>query len=192
MTDASIVEKATGGNTGPPELYGVLAEFDGVDELVEAARRVNEAGYRRTDAFAPFPVHGLAESLGFSRTAIPWVVLVGGVIGLICGFALQYWVAVVHYPLNVGGRPLNSWPMFMPITFEMTILVAALFAVLGMLALNGLPTPHHPLFGVKQFDRASRDGFFLCIEAKDPKFDLAAVRQLLESLKASEVIDVPK
>lgn len=183
---------ATNNDSQAVALYGVLASFADADALTTAAREATAAGYRRTDAFAPFPVHGLAEAVGMRRTALPWIVLGGGVFGMLAGFALQYWVAVVHYPINVGGRPLNSWPSFVPVTFEMTILGASLSAVLGMLALNGLPTPHHPLFAVPQFDRASRDGFFLCIEASDPQFDHAHVRELLARLGAEEVIDVPK
>ncbi len=173
------------------KLYGILAEFKDAESLLKAVHRITEAGYRQTDAFAPFPVEGLGEALGMTRTGVSRIVLAGGVIGLMCGFGLQYWVAVAHYPLNVGGRPLNSWPSFMPITFETTILVGALSAVLGMLALNRLPMPHHPLFDVRQFDRASRDAFFVCIEASDPQFDRVATRQILHDLEAIEVIDVP-
>jgi hypothetical protein len=173
-------------------LYGMLAEFPSAERLVEAARRTREAGYRRTDAYAPFPVHGLAEGLGMRRTAMPQVVFTGAVIGGTLGYLLQYWVAVIAYPLNVGGRPLHSWPAFMPITFECTVLGAALACVLGMLALNGLPTPHHPLFAVPQFERASRDSFFLFIRATDPRFEPHAVRRFLEGLEPQEVIDVPE
>jgi hypothetical protein len=174
------------------KLYGMLAEFPSADRLVEAARCAREAGYRKTDAYAPFPVHGLAESLGMTRTAMPQVVLAGAVVGGVLGYLLQYWVAVIEYPLNVGGRPLHSWPAFMPITFECTVLGAALACVLGMLALNGLPTPHHPLFAIPQFERASRDAFFLFIRATDSRFEPIAVRRFLEGLEPQEVIDVPE
>lgn len=173
-------------------LYGMLAEFDDVDRLVEAAGRTREAGYRKTDAYAPFPVHGLAEALGMKRTAMPLVILLGGILGGLAGYSLQYWVSVIENPWNVGGRPLHSWPAFIPVTFETTVLGASLAGVLGMLALNGLPTPHHPLFAVPQFERASRDGFFLFIRATDPKFDPVAVRQFLQDLHPREVIDVPQ
>ena len=173
-----------------PRLYGILAEFADAQSLVEAAEAVYREGYRRLDAYSPFPVHGLAEAIGFRRTAMPLIVLCGGIVGCIGGFALQYWVSVHAYPLNIGGRPLNSWPAFIPVTFECTVLAAALAGVLGMLALNGLPRPHHPLFAIPQFDRASRDGFFLCIHFGDPKFDPPAIREFLTRLGAKEVIDV--
>ncbi|MEX1097782.1 MAG: DUF3341 domain-containing protein [Planctomycetales bacterium] len=172
-------------------LYGLLAEFRDTETLVRAAARTREAGYRRFNAYTPFPVHGLAEAVGFRRTGLPLVVLGGGIFGCLGGFALQYWVSVIAYPVNVGGRPLNSWVSFIPVTFETTVLCAALAAVLGMLALNGLPRPHHPLFGVPAFDRVTRDKFFLCIEAADERFDADETRRFLTGLEASEVIDVP-
>jgi hypothetical protein len=165
-----------------PELYGLLAEFETPDQLSAAAAAARDAGYRRMEAYTPFPVHGMTEALGFRPSRLASLVLAGGVVGALAGFALQYWVSVVAYPHNVGGRPLNSWPSFIPVTFEMTILLASLTAVLGMLALNGLPRPHHPLFGTKSFQHASRDRFFLCIEAADPRFDRDGTRRFLESL----------
>lgn len=174
------------------ELYGVLAEFPDAESLVHAAEAMSAQGYRRMDAYTPFAVHGLAEALGFRRTRMPLVVLIGGLIGLIGGYYLQWWVSVVAYPLNIGGRPLNSWPTFIPVTFELTILSAALFAVLGMLALNGLPRPHHPLFAIPAFDHASTDGFFLCIEARDPQFDRDRTTQALHALQPKGVWHVPQ
>jgi Alternative complex III, ActD subunit len=152
---------------------------------------VRTEGYRDAEAYAPFPVEGLAEALGFRRTRMPLVVLIGGIVGGLSGFALQYYCTVVAYPLNIGGRPLVSWPSWVPVIFEMTVLFAALSAVLGMLALNGLPRPHHPLFAIPSFDRASQDRFFLVILAKDPKFHPHSTRRFLEGLGAREVIDVP-
>lgn len=174
-----------------PSLYGLLAEFDDPDKLVAAARRVREAGYRRVDAYSPYPVEELADALGFQETWIPLIVLIGGVAGAVGGYLLQYYASVVDYPLNVGGRPLHSWPAFVPVTFETAILGAALAAVLGMLALNGLPRPHHPVFNVPRFARATQDAFFLIVEASDPKFDYEATRNFLLSLSPRRVSDVP-
>ena len=172
-------------------LHGLLAEFDEPDQLVAATRRSVAEGYRQLEALSPLPVSGLAEALRFRKTWIPLIVLLGGILGGAAAFWMQWWISVVAYPLNVGGRPLNSWPAFIPVTFELTILVAALAGVLGMLALNGLPRPHHPLFGVDRFARASRDKFFLYIEARDPRFDRQHTRAFLESLGPREVFDVP-
>ena len=144
------------------------------------------------DAYTPFPVEGLSEAIGFHKTRVPLIVLVGGIIGCVGGFLLQYWVAVIDYPLNVGGRPLNSWPSFIPVTFELTILFAALSAFLGVLALNGLPMPYHPVFNVEQFQLASRNRFFLCIEAADPRFDRDATRRFLEAMGPQGVYDVER
>ncbi|MBA3533657.1 MAG: DUF3341 domain-containing protein, partial [Ardenticatenales bacterium] len=133
----------------PGSIYGLMAEFDDAQLLADATRAAREKGYHKIEAYTPFPVHEVTEALGFHKTAVPWVVLTGGVIGLILGFALQYWTQVIDYPLNVGGRPFNSWPLFVPVTFEVTILFAALSAVFGMLAMNGLPMPYHPVFNVE-------------------------------------------
>lgn len=172
-------------------IYGLLAEFNSPQELVAAAERAHAAGYRQMDAFSPFPVEALDHAIGFRHTRLPLVVLIGGLLGCASGYGLQYWVSVIAYPINVGGKPYQSWPNFIPITFETTILGAALFAVLGMLALNGLPMPYHPLFNVPSFALASRDKFFLCIEAKDSKFDLVGTYQFLEELHAVNISEVP-
>ena len=171
-------------------IYGLLAEFADPEALLEAVRRARAAGYRKMDAYTPFPVEHLAEELGFHHTALPLIVLIGGLIGCGGGFLLQYWISAVDYPLNIGGRPLNSWPSFIPVTFELTILCAALFAVLGMLGLNGLPMPYHSLFNSPRFALASRNRFFLCIEASDKQFNREATAKFLSELKPEGVSDV--
>jgi hypothetical protein len=176
-------------STRPP-IYGLMAEFTTPEELLAAAHRAREEGYRHMDAYSPFPVEGLAEALGFHHTRLPLIVLIGGIVGAIGGYLLQYYAAVVAYPINVGGRPFHSWPSFLPVTFETTILVAALSAVLGMLALNGLPMPYHPVFHVPRFALATRDRFFLCIEATDPKFERDGTRRFLERSQPREVSEV--
>lgn len=170
-----------------PGIFGLVAEFDDSDTLLAAAHRTRETGYTCTDAYAPVPVHGLAEALGAQRTILPWIVFAGGLLGCIGGFMLQYWVSVIEYPVNVGGRPFNSWPSFVPVTFECTILGAALFTILGMLILNGLPQPHHPVFNTPGFERASNDRYFLSIEATDPRFSETDTRTFLEGLGALQV-----
>ena len=171
-------------------LYGMMAEFDTPDDLIGAVGRCRDEGYRDLNAYSPFPVHGLAEALGFEKTRLPLVVLIGGILGCLSGFFLQYYAAAIDYPFNVGGRPTNSWPAFIPVTFECTILFAGLAAVLGMLALNGLPMPYHPVFNAPRFELASRTTFFLCIKATDPKFDLQATRRFLETIGAHDIVEV--
>jgi hypothetical protein len=176
-----------------PAIWGLLAEFDSPEAILGAAQRLRLAGYRQFDAHTPYPVDGLARELGLRRSRIGSIVLIGGLVGAAVGFWMQFYSMAIDYPLNVGGRPLNSWPAFIPITFEVLILVAALSAFLGMLFLNGLPQPHHPLFGVPRFSRASQDRFFISIEAADPLFDLDETRQLLDRLQPmGGVIVVPE
>ncbi len=175
-----------------PDTHGLLAEFVAPDAVVAATKAAHDAGYRRMEAYAPFPVEGLAEALGFHHTKLPLVVLAGGIAGCAGGIFMQYYASAVDYPVNIGGRPLASWPAFVPVTFELTILVAALAAVLGMLALNGLPQPYHPVFNAPSFALATKDRFFLCIEATDPMFDRVATRRFLESLGAREVSEVDR
>lgn len=177
---------------GAPAIHGLLAEFDSTDQVIAAAAQVRDAGFRRWEAYCPFPVHGLPEAVGFHRSHVPLMVLAGGVVGGVGGFFMQWYANVVSYPIIVAGRPFNSWPTWIPITFEMTILGAALAAVFGMLALNGLPQPYHPLFNVPAFSLASRDRFFICIESVDAKFELSATRQFLESLRPLSVAEVPQ
>ena len=174
-----------------PKTYGLLAEFDDATALTEAARRTYAEGYRKTDAYSPFPIEPVWEALGVHDRPVSMFVLCGGIVGMIAGFGLCYWVSTIAYPLNVGGRPLNSWPAFIPITFETTILCAALATVLGMLGLNGLPMPYHPVFNVPSFVLASRDRFFICIEAADAKFDPDVTRRFLETLKPRAIAEVP-
>ena len=163
-------------------IYGLMAEFRTAEQILEATRRARQEGYRQMDAYTPYTVEGLAEELDLPRTRVPFVVLMGGLVGAGIGFFMQYWSMAVDYPLNVGGRPHNSWPVFIPVTFELMVLVAAFAAILGMFFLNGLPQPYHPVFNVARFARATQDRFFLCIEALDPQFDLERTRQFLANL----------
>ena len=178
-------------------LYGVLGEFDSPQSLMAAAAKVHEAGYTCFDAFSPFPIPGLSEACGlhyglkgWKHNLVPQLTLLGGIGGGLTGFFFQYWVNVFAYPLNIAGRPLNSWPAFIPVTFELTVLGASTFAVFGMLALNKLPQPHCPLFNVPRFKRATNDAFFICIEASDKKFDLTGATKFLESINAKSVTEV--
>ena len=176
--------------TKAPRLYGVMAQFDSPSALVAAARDTYEAGYRQINGYSPFPIEELSDAIGFKRTTLPLIVLAGGIIGAVGGFFMQYWMAVIDYPVNVGGKPFNSWPAFIPITFECTVLAAAFAAVFGMLALNKLPQPYHPVFNAPNFALATRDSFFLVIESKDPKFDHDEAMRFLKSLEARDVCDV--
>jgi hypothetical protein len=173
-----------------PPVYGLLAEFDTPQGLVDAATQVRKAGYRRIDAFSPFPIEELADAIGFRDRRLPLLVLLGGLTGTVAGLGLEYWVSAIAYPLNVGGRPYASWPSFIPVAFETTILFAALTAVVGMLALNGLPMPYHPVFNAPRFSAASRDRFFLVVEARDPKFDRMQTAKLLSELHPREVTEL--
>lgn len=171
-------------------LYGLMAEFAEHDQLLEAARKAYAAGYRRMDAFSPFPVEELAEALGHEFSLVPLITLAGGMIGGLGGYFMEWYAMARLYPINVGGRPHNSWPNFIPITFELTILVASLSAFVAMLILNRLPQPHHPVFNVPEFRRASIDRFFLCIEVEDPKFERRGTTKFLEDLRPIRVTEV--
>ncbi len=173
-----------------PTLYGLMAEFDNPTALVAATNRARLHGFRKMDAYSPIPIEELNEALGLRRTRLPRLVLLGGILGGLGGFSLEYWATVIAYPMNIGGRPANSWPQFIPVTFETTVLGAALTCFIGMWALNRLPMPYHPVFNVPAFERASRDRFFLCIEASDPRFDAHETRAFLESLHPLGVSDV--
>jgi len=174
-----------------PKIFGLMAEFTTPEAVVEAAQHAYAEGYRRMDAYTPYPVEGLAEAIGFTRNRMPLIVLIGGLIGGLGAYFMMWFSATIHYPINVGGRPLHSWPAFIPVTFELTVLGATLAAVLGMLGLNGLPMPHHPVFNVPDFALASRNRFFLCIQSDDPKFDPARTREFLERLLPKVVSEVP-
>lgn len=168
-----------------------MAKFASDGQILAAAESAYGHGYRKMDAFTPFPVEGLPAALGRKGTSIPLIVFVAGICGGLGGYFLQWYAMAVSYPLNIGGRPLNSWPAYIPVTFELTILSAAFGAILGMLALNKLPEPYHPVFDVPGFERASTDKFFLCIESRDPKFDLAETRRFLAILKPEAILEVP-
>lgn len=170
--------------------YGLMAEFDSAQALLDAAHKVHAAGYTKADAFSPFPIHGLAEELGFRERRVAPIVLGGGIAGALVGYGLEYWTQVISFPMNIGGRPYHSWVSFIPPAFETTILFAAFSAGISMLLLNGLPQPYHPVFGAKRFHLASQDKFFLAIEASDPKFDANATRLFLSGLEATEVVQV--
>jgi hypothetical protein len=173
-----------------PTLYGLMAEFETPGDLVRAAERTRLAGYKKIDAYSPIPIEELNEALGLARTRLPLIVLLGGIAGGLAGYGLEYWASVIEYPMNIGGRPFHSWPHFIPVTFETTVLGAALAAFVGMWALNGLPQPYHPVFNVPVFARASRDRFFLVIEADDPRFDRKGTGDFLAGLRPVGVSDV--
>jgi hypothetical protein len=178
----------------PPKPYGLLAEFADPDRLTEAVRRAKAEGYSRMDAYTPYPVADVADALGVRKTEMSALMFTGGLVGALGGFLMQYWTMSVDYPLNIAGRPFlfpdTSWPSFIPITFEMTVLTTAMTGLFGFLAACGLPRLHHPLFGVPRFALASRDKFFLCIEAHDPKYDPAATREFLAGLQPQTISEV--
>ena len=176
----------------PEDLYGVIAQFDDSHELMKAADAAREAGYVNMDAYPPVPVHGLDETLGRKRSKLPYIVLCGGITGLCLGFALQVWVSCIEYPVNVGGRPFFSWPSFIPVAYECTILFAALSAAFFMCYLNGLLRPYQSIFNAPNFERASIDRFFLCIEVEDPKFEYNEVLEFMGAFNTENVADVPK
>lgn len=176
--------------TNTLNLWGVLAEYDSPERLMEAAKKAKSAGYKKLDAYTPIPMEGLSLALGQKKTKIQWLILLAGIVGAAGGFFMQYYASVIDYPLNIGGRPLNSWPSFMPITFELTVLSAAFMAVFGMFALNGFPEPYHPVFNVDAFDGASRDKFFLCVTAEEEGFDIQQVKKFLESLNPDAIHEV--
>jgi Protein of unknown function (DUF3341) len=168
-----------------------MAEFDTPTDLVHAAKAAYDAGYRKMDTYTPYPLEEAAEAIGAHHNRVPLITLIGAILGMCGGYSLEYWVSVVNYPINVGGKPYHSWPAFIPVTFECAILGAALAAVFGMLTLNGLPQPYHPVFNSPNFGRASRDRFFLCIESQDVKFRLEETRRFLEGFHPLEVTEVP-
>ena len=173
-----------------PTMYGLMAEFDTPAKLVKAAERTRLAGFRKFDAYSPIPIEELSEAMGMQRTRLPLIVLIGGIVGGLAGYGLEYWTQVIAYPMNIGARPFHSWPHFIPVAFETTVLGAALAAFVGLWVLNGLPQPYHPVFNVPAFDRASRDRFFLVIETADPRFDQRTTRKFLSELSPVGVSDV--
>jgi hypothetical protein len=172
-------------------IYGLLAEFGDVNSAILAARKTYQAGYRKIDAYAPFPVEELSEAIGFHKNGVALICLIGGLLGCTGAYTLQWWINTISYPINIGGRPFHSWPSFIIVTFEMTILFAGLSAVFGMLSLNGLPMPYHPVFNVPQFDAASRDRFFVIIFSSDRNYDPVRTRQFMEGLAPLSLAEVP-
>lgn len=189
-TESARVGERAQGAADRPRPYALIAEWDTPEDLIAAAHRTHEAGYRHVESYTPFPVHGLAEALHFQDNRVPWTIFLGGVAGAATGWFLQVYVSAIAYPLNVAGRPLIAWPSFVPVTFECTVLFAAFAALLGMLGYNGLPRPHHPIFDAQHFDRASQDRFFLAIEATDPRFDVVETASFLRGLGAAAVSEV--
>lgn len=177
-------------STHKPEIYGVVGEFASAEAVLEAAIKVHEAGYKKAEAYTPFPVEGLAEALGFHHSPVALLTLLAGIMGGGTGFFMCWYANVISYKLNIGGRPPNSWPAWIPITFELTVLFAALTAAISMIVLNGLPRLHHPIFETPHFSEASRDRFFLCIEAKDPKFASDTAASFLATAGALAVTEV--
>ena len=172
-------------------VYGLMAEFDSPQELLDAAQKTHGAGYKQIDAYSPFPIEGLADAVGFHKNYVSLVVLICGMLGGLSGYLLQYYVAVISYPVNIGGRPYHSWPSFIIVTFELTILFGGVSAAVGMLALNGLPQPYHPVFNVPEFARASDNRFFLVVASNDPKYDAARTREFLKGLAPRAISEVP-
>jgi hypothetical protein len=172
------------------EIYGLMAEFDTQDELIHACEAVRDAGYKVWDAYTPVPIHGLTDAMGWDDNRLQKIVFGGAMTGLLTGFGLMYYITIITYPMNIGGKPNFSWPAYVPPTFETTILFSAFAAVFGMIILNGLPMPYHPVFNNPRFDMASTDRFFLCIESQDLRFDRAGTRDFLRTLHAKEVVEV--
>jgi len=189
---ATVVEASVSTPIERANLFGIMAEFDNQEDLLTACRNARDAGYREMDAYTPVPIHGLTEALGWEDNSVQKVVLCGGLIGCLTGFSLMYYITMIAYPMNVGGKPHFSWPAYVPPTFETTVLFAALSAVFGMILLNGFPQPYHPVWNNPRFVLASTDRFFLCIEAADPLFDREATRRFLEAQPAREVVEVEK
>lgn len=171
-------------------VYGIMAEFETQEGLFAACRNARDKGFKQMDAYTPAPLHGLTDAMGWDDNTLQKIVFAGGITGCISGFSLMYYITMITYPMNIGGKPNFSWPAYVPPTFEMTVLFAAFAAVFGMIALNGLPSPYHPVFNNPRFDMASTDRFFLCIESTDPLFDLSATREFLEAQHAKEVVEV--
>lgn len=189
MSTLSVGEARHAG-TAAGGLYGVVAQFGTVEDLMRAAERVKAAGYTKTDAYTPFPIEGLDEALGMKPTRLGWIVLAAGVLGGLGGFFMQWWANTQYYPLIIGGKPLNSWPNWIVIMYELTILSAAFTAGLVMIFRNGLPRAYHPIFNTPGFEAASRDKFFICVESADPRFDLRRTTAFLESLGPERVVEV--
>jgi hypothetical protein len=177
---------------GKKPMHGMLAEFESEEAILHAAQAVRDAGFNNVEGYTPFAVEGLAELLGCKTTRVAAITFFCGVLGAMLGFGMCWYANVISYPWNIGGRPPNSWPAWIPITFELMVLGASSGAFFGMLALNGFPRPYHPVFNAPQFERASKDRFFLCVEAKDPQYDAERLRQLFQALSPISLSEVPE
>jgi hypothetical protein len=173
-------------------LHGIMAEFETAAALIHATKEAHKAGYRKMDAYTPYPIEGVYHAMSAAHSKLPWLIFLGGLFGAAVGFGFQFWVSTMAYRLNIGGRPLNTWPAFIPVTFEVTILIAGCTTVFGMLALCGFPQPYHPVFNVARFAKASQDGFFLCLESTDPLFDTEKTTAFLQTLHPTHVDEVPR
>lgn len=180
-------EEAPASADAPTYLHGVVAQFETVDDILAAAAKCRDHGFTNWDCHTPFPVHGLDKAMGVRNTVLPWLVFCGGLTGFLTGIGLQYFTNVMEYPFVISGKPMASWPVYVPVVFELTVLFSALTTFFGMWGMNGLPQLHHPLFFSERFKRASDDRFFVSVLSDDPKFDAAQTTEFLKGIGATHV-----